>query len=240
VARWLAGRPLEDDDRALLADAYAPDAARILLLEPGVAGLVVPTFRDGTFAWELYAASSLALEVTPHGHGLDELATTRVRARAAPSASAPATAETLARAIAAHQLGLVAIAAGAAERAHALARAYAAQRRQGGKVIDGHAAVLALLGNARAALSGVRLQLEAQGARPLARAELGAVLATRAQAMPALAGAAHAAVQVFGGLGYMRDTGVEKVARDVNVLRAIAGAPPELLLIVAEWERLDG
>jgi alkylation response protein AidB-like acyl-CoA dehydrogenase len=75
-------------------------------------------------------------------------------------------------------------------------------------------------------------------ARRLSLGEWPGVLALRAQAQPALADAANGALQVFGGLGYMKDTGAEKVVRDVNCLRALAGSPRELTLMVAEWERL--
>ena len=240
IARWLAERDVDAEDRALLRDAYAPDATRILPMEPAAGGLLVPTFGDEGFAWHLHAPHTLTIDVSPHGHGLDELHTVRVRASAAPTASVSAGVDDLARAIAAEQLGIVAIALGSAERSHAMARAFAAQRTQGGATIDRHPVVLALLGKARAAIATVGAQLDALGRRPVARASVGDVLACRACAMPALAEAALAAMQTFGGIGYMRDVGVEKVSRDVNVLRAIAGAPPELTLIVAEWERLGG
>lgn len=240
LPRWLAGAALSAEDRALLEDAYGPGARRVLPLDPGLGGLLVPTFAAGAFAWQLYPLEALRLEVEGQAHGLDELWTAGVQARAAPLGEAPAGAEDLARVLAAHQLGLTALALGAVEHALGLARTFAAQRRQGGATIDRHPAVLALLGRARAVLSTVRAQLEGLGAHPLALATVGEALACRAEALPALAEAAHAALQTLGGLGYMRDAGLEKVARDVNVLRALAGTPPELLLVVAEWERLHG
>jgi len=244
LARWLAldggAAALDAEDRELLADAYAPGAARVLPIEPDIGGLVTPAFAGGGFAWQVHAAASLEIVGDAQGHGLDELRTASLRPRGSPHGTARTTAEGLARTLGAHQLGLVAIALGAAERAHALARRYAADRRQGGAPIDRHPAVLGLLGQASAAIAGAGARLEAAGARPIALARFGELLGWRAEAMVALGEAAHAAIQVFGGIGYMRDTGAEKVARDVNALRALAGTPPELLLVAAEWERLRG
>ncbi len=241
LAHALASAPLTPDDRALLADAYAADAARVLPLDPGFAGLVTPVFVADELTFQVHARADLEVTAYPNAHGLDELITAEVRPRASGFVStlAPAEARVLfGQALMAHQLGLLAIAAGAVERVHELARRFAAQRRQGGAFIDQHPAVLGLLGRSRATLHTTFAQLDAASTRPLALGALPATLALRAQAQPALADAANAALQVFGGLGYMRDTGAEKVVRDVNCIRALAGSPRELLLIVAEWERL--
>lgn len=244
LARALLGRALDDDDRAMLADVYARNATRILPLDPAFAGLLTPCLGDdGELTWQLHARAQLDVTRHAHAHGLDELLTAEVRPRA------PGTLARIPRdaaqalvgdTLAAHQLALVALSLGAVERAHAQARRFAAQRHQGGTIIDRHASVLGLLGHASVTLHGCRAQLEAIAARPLSLTDLPLALALRARAQPALADAANDALQVFGGLGYMRDTGAEKVVRDVNCLRALAGSPRELVLIVAEWERLHG
>jgi alkylation response protein AidB-like acyl-CoA dehydrogenase len=237
-ARAIAGAPLDDDDRALLEDAYAPDATRILPLAPDGGGLLTVTWtRARGFALALHRADALGLTPLHHAHGLDELRLMEVRPRGPGELAAltPERArELIARIAAAERLGLVAIAAGSVRRARGLATRFAAQRRQGGATIDRHAAVAGLLGRATAALATVDAALEAT---PL---EARAALALTSHAMPALADAANAALQVFGGIGYMRDTGAEKVVRDVNCLRALAGSPRELELVAAELERLDG
>ncbi len=239
LARWLAGGPLDSDDHALLRDDHASDGERVLVLEPTPLGLLRSTFDDGAFAFELHPADALSLARVPFAHGLDSLALFRVRPRAAPQGSARVDPAWFATFLAADQLARVAIAHGAATRALRLARAFAAQRRQGGRTIDGHPAVLALLGKAGAVVSAITGQLDALGARPLRGvSSLASTLACRAEAMPALADAAHATLQTFGGLGYLRDTGLERVARDVNALRVTAGSPTELGLVVAELARL--
>lgn len=242
LARALAGAPLAGADRALLEEAWAPQAPRLLLLDPGFAALVAPAFVEGAWGLRRWAREELLVAPRPHGHGLDELLLAEVRPRGEglAAALAPEEARALAgAALAADSLGLVALAAGALERAQALARAYAAGRRQGGSLIDRHALVLGLLGRASAALRGARARLDALADAPFSPALLAAAWALRAEALPALCEGARAALQVFGGLGYMRETGPEKVSRDLNCLRASAGSPPELLLLLAEQERLE-
>jgi alkylation response protein AidB-like acyl-CoA dehydrogenase len=241
LARALAGAKLDEDDRAILADVYGDAAPHLLPIDPDARGVLSIAWREGAgFTLRVHANDALVRVAHTHAHGLDELRLTGAQPIAAPKRAVDASPDAIARVIAAHQLGLVAIALGAASRGHRLARAFAAERRQGGAPIERHPAVLGLLGKTGAALASVAAQLEAHGARSIEAARLGLVLALRAEAMPALADAANASIQAFGGLGYMRDTGVEKVARDVNALRALAGTPPELLLIAAEWERLHG
>ncbi|HEY6561704.1 MAG TPA: acyl-CoA dehydrogenase family protein [Polyangiaceae bacterium] len=238
LARLLAGRALDVDDVALLADVYGPAVQRIVPLDPTFDALLTLVFEHGELSWRAYTRAELVLIAEAHAHGLDELSTTRVCARTPAAAYAPAAPAELVTILAVDQLALVAIGVGAVERAHALARRFAAERRQGGAVIGEHAAVRLLLAKTRSVIDVVDAQLAAHGDRLLTAARLGHVLGLRAEAMPALADAAHASMQVFGGLGYMRDTGIEKVTRDVNALRALAGTPGELALLVSEWERL--
>lgn len=238
AAALVSSRPLSDEDRALLADAYSPAAERVLPIDPAMDALITLVFDGRALGFQLHDRAALRATRDSQAHGLDELHTSTL----APSAPArlhwTASAEWIAVAIAADQLALVALALGAVDGAHALARSYAAQRRQAGRPIDRHAAVQMLLANSRAQIESTRGALDSCAARPLSRARFGSALRVRVIAMPALAEAAHACMQVFGGLGYMRDTGIERVARNVNALRALAGTPSELALVLAEWERL--
>jgi acyl-CoA dehydrogenase len=242
-ARLLAGAPLTPEDQAWLSDAYDPLAPRVVTVEPGTGGLLTPVWaHDATIQWQAHPLEALEVRSEGPAHGIDELVTATVRpvATAAihPQRTPDPNRRRLVAPFAAHQLGLLALATGAVERALARARAFAAQRWQGGALIDRHPAVLDLLGGGSAAVRSTRTQLDAFAARPLDAAALIDALALRSEAHPALADAANAALQVFGGLGYMRDNGLEKAVRDVNHLRAFAGNPTELRLIVAEWERL--
>jgi len=242
AARLLAAAPLGVDDVDLLAAVWARDAPRVITSDDAHAAVAMPVVEpDGTLAWEAWPRAALAQVSERHAHGLDELVTASIVPLGPASrhvGGAPALAG-WAFALAATALGHVAIACGAVAHGHALARAYAAARQQGGGPIDRHDAVRLLLARGTTVLDTAFAAALAAGARAPGPAAAIAALGARAEAMPALAAAGNDALQAFGGLGYMRDTGVEKVVRDVNHLRALGGSPGELALVIAEWERLD-
>ena len=267
ILRWLARVQFGDDDRALLEDVYGPVRSRLVTVEHDFAAAILPVWVGDDLQWMIAPQADLRPRTLGHAHGLDELATVALTVPAAaiaadaspavnPAASPAADAATSMAASAvsvldatdsraaftalagAHQLAAVAIARGAVEHGLTIARRFAAERVQGGAIIDSHPAVLDLLGRCRSALVVVDALLERASTRPLDPDGLVAALAVRSQATPLLADAANAALQVLGGSGYMREVGVEKVVRDVNHLRAITGPLGELRLLVAEWERL--
>jgi alkylation response protein AidB-like acyl-CoA dehydrogenase len=109
--------------------------------------------------------------------------------------------------------GAGAIARGIARRAQELALAYATTRIQGGVPIVEHDAV-------RDMLAAMRVRLAA-GCLPAGggEAEEAAALAAKIAATDAAVATATDAVQVFGGAGYMYETGVEKLMRDAKCLQ---------------------
>lgn len=230
-ARWIASARPHDDDRALLDDAYDPRRPRLSCGLGPVAPLIA-IHRHDSIQWATGAAT---LEELPRAHGLDELRSRFVALGGATSvtALAPGRAREIhADAIAASSHALTAIARGALSSAGAIARAHAKQRRQGGALIERHDAVALLLSRGDRALRTADASLSALGGGS-AEANVIATLSARADLVPAITEAAHDALQVLGGLGYMRDVGVEKVVRDLAQLRAIGGSPRELALIVA-------
>lgn len=127
------------------------------------------------------------------------------------------------------RLGIAAIASGIARRAHQLAQEYALERRQGGVAIIEHDAVRDMLGamvvrlrshacTGRAAPAGIRAPSSAMHAGAGAEGTLDPVEAIVAKVTETDAAVATStdAVQVFGGTGYMRETGVEKLMRDAK------------------------
>jgi len=108
--------------------------------------------------------------------------------------------------------GSAAIARGVARRAQEMALEYAENRIQGGVPIIQHDAV-------REMLAGMSVRQAA--APPSLGAEIdgNAVLATRLAATEAALATATDAVQVFGGTGYMHETGIEKLMRDAKSLQ---------------------
>jgi alkylation response protein AidB-like acyl-CoA dehydrogenase len=107
--------------------------------------------------------------------------------------------------------GAAAIARGIARRAQELALAYASSRVQGGVEIIAHDAV-------RDMLAAMRVRAAAGGA-PAAGAEESETLAAKIAATDAAVATTTDAVQVFGGTGYMHETGVEKLMRDAKCLQ---------------------
>jgi len=102
--------------------------------------------------------------------------------------------------------GVAAIARGIARRAETMALAYAEERYQGGGPIIIHGAVRDML----ARMAERRLAGDATGDG------LAAALARRIAATDAAVATTTDAVQVFGGMGYMVETGVEKLMRDAK------------------------
>jgi acyl-CoA dehydrogenase len=247
LARCLAGAPLDDDDRAMLADCYGASEERLVTSHERFDWIVAPVAdARGSFGWAAWPVEALSIRRHAHAHGLDELATFAVRRRDDLGASlvqtsdATAAGACFAAALCMEALGLMAIGLGAAEQAHARARAYASARSQGGRPIEGHPAVQLLLASSASAIITVEALVDAAARRPMGAAGLAGVLAARAEAHPLLCRGANDDLQVFGGSGYMRDTGAEKTVRDLNHLRVTSGSPPELSLFVAEWETIHG
>jgi len=243
LARLVTGSAPEASDARILADTYG-DEPRLCTAPHAFDWLVVPRVEGASLRFHVIERAALIVDEHPHAHGLDELSTFSFSLRPGaaplhtvdPAEGAALFAETLGLA----SVGLLAVALGAGEHAHALAHGYAGTRRQGGALIERHAAVQQLLASSRAAIETVRAQLESVTHGPISVSEVPRILALRAEGHPLLCRGANDALQVFGGLGYMRDTGAEKLVRDLVHLRAICGSPPELALVVAEWERARG
>lgn len=147
--------------------------------------------------------------------GLRSAATARISFSSA--AAEPASPAADARAAADASLALLragsaAIARGVARRAQEMALEYAENRFQGGVAIVEHDAV-------RRMLAAMSVRLAATPDPP--GAELGeiAALTAKVAATEAALATATDAVQVFGGTGYMHETGVEKLMRDAKVLQ---------------------
>lgn len=195
------------DAQQLLLLAQRPGGTAVWLLEGAEQGLTRSADRS---QMGLRAAPAAALELS--GAPFQELL-----APQADPAGLPAQALALLR------LGVGAIARGVALRAYELAFAYAQERWQGGVPIIEHEAVSDML-------SAMLVRLRARGApetlvgsdghngRGPALDPQRALAAKIAIGEDALASATDA-VQVFGGTGYMVETGVEKLMRDAQYCR---------------------
>jgi alkylation response protein AidB-like acyl-CoA dehydrogenase len=110
--------------------------------------------------------------------------------------------------------GTAAIARGITRRAHELALEYAHERRQGGVTIIEHDAVSHML-SAMAVRLAFRPELVAIDPAGLV-IDRPQALAAKIAATDAAVASTTDAVQVFGGTGYMVETGVEKLMRDAK------------------------
>ncbi|HEY7891072.1 MAG TPA: acyl-CoA dehydrogenase family protein [Solirubrobacteraceae bacterium] len=108
--------------------------------------------------------------------------------------------------------GTAAIARGIARRAHEMAFEYAQARQQGGVAIIEHDAVSDMLTAMAVRLTcRPEMLIEASGKLRLAQS-----LAAKIAATDAAVATTTDAVQVFGGTGYMVETGIEKLMRDAK------------------------
>lgn len=107
--------------------------------------------------------------------------------------------------------GMAAISSGIARRAHDIALTYAHTRIQGGVPIVEHEAVADMLADMT-----VRLATGAADRLAAATDDPAAALAHKIVATDAAMATTLDAVQVMGGIGYMVNTGVEKLMRDAK------------------------
>lgn len=225
LGRLLSGRPLHQRDRAVLSDTFGV-RSRLVLAAPTVSSVAGLLWQDDGMHLVRHERDVTQGDAWPHGLEGCVAASWRPVATKGPGLL-PGQLATL---VAAQQLALVALARGALEPVAKRARDYAALRVQGGRQIEQHDSVAVLLADIDTALMTVDALLQGVSVSVL---DVGRAVALRREAMPMLVRAANAAMQVHGGIGYMRDTGVEHVLRAVNCWRLLGGSPTELALVAA-------
>jgi alkylation response protein AidB-like acyl-CoA dehydrogenase len=184
------------DGVAILAPCLGSAA---LGLRPTAPGLTIQP-DPSQMGWRAAPAATLVLD------GVDNAVATPVPHPVGPGAETTR----LVRA------GVAVVARGIARRAWELALDYAHSRHQGGVPIIEHGAV-------RDLLAGMAAHLEGVGPVAMSGAWLagddGRALAAKVLASDAAVAVTSDAVQVFGGAGYMCETGVEKLMRDAMYCR---------------------
>ena len=191
-----------------------------------VDGVLAPALgalaADGVVVIDMYGASPTAIAIRSDAAGMSlEPCEPQLGLRAAANARIVLSAATAhvssaleaaagARSLALLRAGTAAIARGTARHASELARAYAQTRIQGGVPIIEHDAVRDMLAAMEIRLRACRLNRDEEPLDELA------ALAAKVSATDAAVATTTDAVQVFGGAGYMHETGAEKLMRDAK------------------------
>lgn len=132
------------------------------------------------------------------------------------------------------RLGVAAACIGQARRLLHEMLSYAMERRQFGQPIADFQLVQAMLADSRTELYAAESMLSLAAAR-YDRGEKIAVEASccKMYASEMVGRVADRAMQVFGGAGYMRETGIERFYRDVRVMRVYEGTTQIQQLVIA-------
>jgi len=248
LVHLLGGQALTPDHVAMLSDNWCwPDASRPRLLQalPDWTALWLCSWcADTGWRWHRLARQALMCTALAPGMGLDELPIQSVYvlqdisvAGASLSGEAAASAWSTLQAV--HAMGLMAITQAQVHRAGLRALEQAHLRRQGGELIARHAAVQQLVSLALSAASEAERDLHAMTRIDAPWPALRELWRMRARHQVRLSAGASAALQVFGGMGYMKDTGMEKLLRQTHHLRLLGGSPAELAHCVACWDTLE-
>ena len=201
--------------------------------------LICPVWIKEDIYWSIIPREKLQVQACAPQHGFDELSTFKVKSLDTIDSSIEFVnnKEDFCKYNFEHLLkldliGLLAIATGALKRSRRLALEYTSIRKQGGKVINKHHAVQQMLGEIDIAFRQAEMSISILS-RPIDDISLSEVLEIRAAMHPLLSHAANQCIQAQGGIGYMRDVGTEKILRDQNMLRMIAGGIREIPLVLA-------
>ena len=129
-------------------------------------------------------------------------------------------------------LGWSAIAVGNAEGAIDAAVAYAAERYQGGRLIESHEAVRVLLGDARSRIEMAEAHVRAVSSDASNDAQaLRHAFAAKLRVAESCRSAVSDCLQVLGGYGYMEDYRLEKRLRDAMTLENLGVRAVELAML---------
>lgn len=235
LPQWLANTVSTE-----LADwLNAPEPLRYFQTSGDWQALLLPIWQDDAVQWAMLPRAQLKLTQLPAAPGFDELTSFALQwpqFSAQSQLPVDAARACFRELMVLDALGLLAIACGSLERGHELAWTYARQRRQGGQKIVEHPAVSLMLADIGIALESAQQQL-VNFQQALEHLQIVQVLRARAALHPALCLGADQALQVYGGMGYMRDCGVEKVWREQQQLRRLGGSSLELRLFASHWEQ---
>lgn len=238
LPRLLAGSALSAEDVTVLSDWLDGATHDAVVISAPWQSLITAGFDGSQIVWREAARTDCVVQVQPNSHGFDELETATVRYPDTAGGVADTAAYT--EALYLDGLGMVAINTGLVDHGLQIARSWARERVQGGKLIESYPAVQQMLAQISMTARNGTQHLAYLAAREPTAEALVDLFAVRSTFDRECCAAANNAMQVLGGRGYMQEFGPEKLVRDANTLRVLGGTPTELKLFVAEWERWDG
>lgn len=227
--------PVETEDAVLLQDWLTSEQPSVLIAHNEWKILVWPVWENNNIRWQWVEREELNVTLERRQHGFDELSAFKVSGnnenRSCLELSQPLK-ELTKQLLKQDIIGLLAIGAGSLKRAAKQTFEYTSMRKQSGVTIQSHPAVQQMLADIDGAILQSKNTLQ-QFSRSLTTISLREVLHARMQLQPLLCHAANQAMQAHGGVGYMQDVGVEKVLRDQNMLRMLAGGLLEIPLLLS-------
>ena len=239
----LMNRPLAGAQPAITEYFQTREQGRLVVADDPKGFLVVglDTSPRPQLAWFYHSRETLDITPLDFSHGLNEVPFQRLWIRS-PGIRMAADQGLLAQLLYFDGLATVAVTLGTLQRVSGAAVRFSHTRRQGGKLIARHSAVMAMLNALNGAQQAGQYFLDGG---ICARAPLEGFIDCcrwRSHWMPMTSRAFNAAMQIHGGSGYMQDLGIEKAVRDGNVLRVMHGSPLELGLLseLAEQMRTGG
>lgn len=230
LANWLNGRAVAED-QSEMADNWGMSSPRLL-----VAGVwqhvLTPLWQADGLRWCRVDVSA-AVQPLERPHAYANLGVWPLDVSSA-TLLADVDPDTLCQLLVQECQGLLAIMAGTVDRALYHGLDYASQRRQGGRIILQWPAVRAMTHRIRSIAEQLSDSLEAragQGSAALARQ-----LRRLVSAGAATTEACNHCMQIHGGNGYMRDYPAERLVREANALRRLAGSPLGLSMLAEQLE----
>ena len=132
------------------------------------------------------------------------------------------------------RLHIAAVCVGVAERLIADCVAYASERKQFGKPIAEHQLIQGMIADSKTeALAARALVLETAAAKDAGKDVVLESAAAKYFASEMVGRVADRAVQIYGGAGYIADYGIERLYRDVRLLRIYEGTSQIQQIIIA-------
>ncbi|MDH5717460.1 MAG: acyl-CoA dehydrogenase family protein [Spirochaetia bacterium] len=127
-----------------------------------------------------------------------------------------------------YMLSIMAVAYGAALSAYKKAIKYSEQREQGGSVIKNHFYIQNTLSEIKLNLKNCEDIFQNISIKSDRKESLFNILRYKLTVMPYAFKSANLSLQIFGGYGYMKEFGIEKIVRDINHLSLLGGSCNQL------------